>query len=418
MKGSLRRRLTAGFMAVALVAGMMPVVGVGTAGACEDQQQIKLPVVARGYDVLDDSRYLDGVITNDTTVSVAPEKVMVSFAENPRYVREEWVCSPPLAPGEWVSFHLDWPKSVPATWTPVVESLGSPTSQSALSLTVNSVSEATTDEAGIRTYTVSVTNPNAFPVADVDVVGIEKDAASSDFVDALDSCDVPGAIGPGETAEFTVRGSSPWPGVLAADLHVTAFEQPTVTLSADTLSPVYGSPVTFQLSLTHSDGTPVVGGRTLTLLASADGEDWHDIRCVDTNTGSATVKAWPGRPLHYKAAYWSGDGLACAESDAVFVKPKVAAGAPGVPATVRAKHAFKVRGRLNAGDKSTGKQVKIIAQRKKGSTWVKGTTVTVSADSAGNYSKNVKLSSAGTYRVRAYRAGVGYTPYRAVKVRR
>jgi hypothetical protein len=85
---------------------------------------------------------------------------------------------------------------------------------------------------------------------------------------------------------------------------------------------------------------------------------------------------------------------------------------------VRARKSFFVRGRMCAGATSGTKPVVLITERKKGSKWVKTASTTASTDSAGRYKKSVKLSSAGTYRIRAYRAGVGYTPYKSLKVRK
>lgn len=419
MKGSLIRRLTTGVVAVALVAAMVPLAGVGTAGACEDEQRFKLPVTIKAYDVPGDGRYIDGIATNDTSVSVVPEKVRISFVESPSTYTEAWICGNPLAPGQWMSFHVDWPRGISAAWTPVVECDAYQTTRSTLRLTVNSVTSATPECDEERAWTVSVTNPNDFPVADIDVVGVEKEGAT--FVDTLEGCE-PGSIGPHETAEITVKGYSEWANPVTTDVYVTALEQPTVTISADTLAPVYGSPVTFTLKMTHADGTPVTGGRHLKLLASAgpDAEgcdNWHIVRYEWTDNGTVVLKAWPGRPLYYKAAYWDGNDFSCAESDALKVVPRVAAAVPSVPAAVHVRKPFKVAGRLNAGDKSAGKPVKIIAERKRGSRWVKSVTVTTKANSTGNYAKNIKLSRTGTYRVRAYRAGVGYTKYRTVRAR-
>ena len=417
MNGSLSRRVVAAFTAVALVTGLLSLAGAGTAGACEDQQ-IKLPGTARGYLVPEDGRYLDGIVTNDTSQSVVPGRVKITWSDKNRHNIEEWVCSGPIAPGEWAAFHAEWPRCVPATWTPVVTGYASPTDEDdkPLSLTVTNISDPTTDDAGLRTYTVTVTNPNDFAVSGIDVNAIERDAATGDFVDTPDSCGAPDSIGAGASAQFDVRGSSPWDGVLAADIRVSALEQPTLTLSADTTAPAAGTPVTFQLDLTQADGAAATGGRTLKLFASRNGEDWNDYRCYDTDSGHVTAVVTPCKPTYFKAVYWGGDDLGWAQSDVIFVSPQPTPSAPSAPGVVHRHRAFRVHGRIGAGKANAGRQVTILAERKSGSKWVASANVKTTADSSGGYTKSVKLSSAGTYRIRAFRAGVGYSSYRSLRV--
>jgi hypothetical protein len=415
MRAVRMRRAFSTLVVMVLLVGTMSLTGMGTAGACEEQ--IQLPAIARGYDA-GDARYLDGIVTNDTSETVVPAYVKVSWAEGTKK-SDVWICSGPIKPGEWTAFHADWPCGVPSTWTPIVTGYASPSDadDKPLALTVDSIGAAVAGDAGERTFDVTVTNNNAVPVSNLNVVGIERDASSSEFVDALDSCGAPCELAVGESATFDVTGYSPWEAGTTPDLYVTALEQPTITLGASTTSPAYGSPVTFTLSLKFADGSPAIGGRTLKLFSSHDGERWCDYRPYDTDTGTAVALATPGKPTYYKAIYWGGDDLGFAESDVIFVKPQVAVTKPVVPASVRRRHAFRVSGRMCAGDKSGTKPVVISVERKRGSRWVKATTGTANADSAGRYKKSVKLSSAGTYRIRAYRVGVGYTRYSSLKVK-
>lgn len=421
MRASISRRVVAAFTAVVLVVGMVSLTGVGTAGACEELQ-IKLPGTAVSYNA-DGDRFVDGVVTNDTSQTLTPTRVRVSWAERPWRVVDEGICSGPLAPGEWTSFHLDRPCGIAATWTPVVQGYALPSDADArtLSLTVSNVSDPTTDDAGVRTYTVTVTNDNAVPVSSLDVDAVERTAdASGALVDALDSCGLPDSLAPGASADFTVSGAAPSDGTPVTDIHVSGLEQPALSLSADTTSPVLGSRVTFQLNLTHADGSAATGSRTLQLLASKNGEDWCDnSRCIETDTGGATATVRAERPMYYKAVYWGGDDLGCAESAVIYVEPQVdsnAPSAPDAPGVVRAHHKFKISGRCWSGVKNAGKTITIIAERKKGSKWSKVASVKTTANGSGTYSKSVQLGSAGTYRIRAYREGVGYTPYRSLKV--
>jgi hypothetical protein len=412
------RRAVTGFVVLTLAAGMMSLTGIGTVGACEEQ--VQLPAIARGYDAGGDGRYLDGMVTNDTTQTLVPACVKITWAESTTRKSEIWICSGPIKPGEWAAFHAEWPCGVPSTWTPEVAGYASPSDagDKLLSLTVDSLDAPVVGEDGARTYQVTVTNNNAVPVSSVDVVGVERDATSTAFVDALDSCGPPDTLATGESATFEVTGCSPWDAATTPDIRVTALEQPTITLAANTTTPTYGSPVTFTLSLKFADGSPAVGGRTLKLFSSADGKRWCDYRPYETNTGTAVALSTPMRPTYYKAVYWGGDDLGWAQSDVILITPHVAATKPSAPESVRARRAFWVRGRMCAGARSAGKPIVIIAERKRGSHWVKSATAIAKPDSAGRYKKSVKLSSKGTYRIRAYRAGVGYTRYSLLKVKK
>jgi hypothetical protein len=413
-----KRRVVSVLTAVALVVAVLSLTGIGSVGACE--QQLKVSGVARGYDVADDGRALDGIVVNDTSKTVDPGEVKIGWLESPNRIDEQWVCSGPLAPGEWAAFSGEWPEGVPTTWTPVVIGYASIVGDDAgpLPLTVSDVSEPATDECGFRSYTITITNPNAFAVSSIDVSGIERDAGSDEFVDVLDGCG-PDSLAAGESRQIDIRGKSSWDGALSTDIKATGLEQPSLTLSANTLTPDYGSLVTFKLDLKRADGSPATGCRTLKLFTSHDGEDWNDdYRCLETKTGSVQVAVMPDSPTYYKAVYWGGDDLGNAESDVLFVQPQAANDAPQAPNVVRARKPFKVHGCISAGPKSTGKPVTIITERKCGSRWIKTATVKTTADAAGRYVKSIKLTTTGTYRIRAYRTGVGYSAYKSLQVKK
>lgn len=428
MRGSWSRRIAAALVITVLIAGVVALLGIGSAGACEELQ-IQLPGTARGYDtsgggaftlacVSDDGLCLDGMVTNNTSVTVVPNYVKIGWVQSTGHVEEVWMCSGPIAPGQWASFHTDWPRGVPTTWTPLVTGYAWPSDADAkyFALTVTHVSEATTGDAGARTYAVTVTNPKDFAVSSLCVNAIERETSSTHFVDTLQGC-APDSIGAHESAQFEVTGRSPWNGALSTDIRVDAQEQPHMDLQASTTSPLYGSPVTFQLALTKADGSPATGDRTLKLFSSSNGEDW-DYDCYDTSTGNAVAVVIPTRPTYYKAVYWGGDDLGQAESAVIHVSPQVAAGPPITPDVVHAGRAFKVRGRMCAGVKSTGKPVSVITERKRGSRWSRVGLATAKADSAGRFAKSVKVSAAGTYRVRAHRRGVGYSKYTTFRATR
>jgi hypothetical protein len=101
----------------------------------------------------------------------------------------------------------------------------------------------------------------------------------------------------------------------------------------------------------------------------------------------------------------------------MLVTPRVANGSPVAPAHVHARRPFAVRGRIGAGAGSSSRRVTIHAEKKVGRRWVRKVKLATTADANGAYRKSLKLTSRGTWRVRAYRSGVGYSKFRTVKVR-
>lgn len=412
------RRLLAAVTAALFVASIAPLAAPAAAGACEENQ-IAIAAIARGYDS-PYGRFLDGVVTNDSSVTVTVDRVDIAWAEDADRVDQEWVGCALLAPGEWTTFHDCWPDEVPATWTPNPHGVAYPAGDDAvapLALQLDGVTGPVDDE-GIRVYTATVTNTATFTVSDVDLVGRELDATSSAFVDSLFSWDMPDSIAPGASVEIPVRGKSPWDGELSAEMRFTALEQPVITLTPSTLQPFYGSPVAMQIDLRHEDGSPVLGEQTVKIFRSIDGQEWRDYKCYETDSGSVSAFVTPERPTYYKAVFWGGDGLGCAESDVVRIEPKVAAIAPTVPSLVHAARPFPVRGRMCAGAKSDGKRVVVFAEKRVGGSWKRRSSFSASANAAGSYRVSVKLASGGTWRIRAFRSGAGYSPYRKLSVRR
>jgi hypothetical protein len=358
-------------------------------------------------------------MTNDASVSVVPDRVKIGWDQDAERIDEVWIGGRPLAPGDWTAFHSRWPEDVPTTWTPVFQGLADANGATdhSLALTLGPISEASPTDTFGRTYTANVTNGNSFAVSSLSVIGVERDADTDAFIDTLDAC-APDSIGPGETAEVTFTGMSEWDGTATPDVRVFALEHPTITLSADTLAPYYGSPITFQINLKHSDGTPATGDRTLKIYWSSDGDNWDSYEHYPSTTGSATGQLVPSAPTYYKAVYWGGDDLGWTESAVLFARPRVAITTPYAPPVVRSRKYFSVSGRLSAGLGSLGKPVTLRVDRKSGSRWVNKVKTTVKPDLAGRYKKAVRLSTTGTYRIRAYRPGVGYSPYKSFKVKK
>lgn len=419
VKASITPRTFKACLATALVAGAISFVWPAAVGICAGQQ-VQVSAVTRGYDALADSgRYVDGVVTNDTSVTVLVDRVSVGWAQSSQQHNDVPIGLTLLAPGQWAAFHADWPSGTPVTWTPAITSHAVQSDAAGpLELTVDGVSDALTDDDGIRYYDVSITNDTSFPVEGIQISGIERDTGSGQFVDAMDGGDAPDTLDPGESADFEVSGLAPWESDLQPYVRVTALEQPMLALDASgTTARSAGAPVTLHAELTHDDGSTVDGTRLVTLLASADGTHWCDRGTCRLNDGEADIVVYPGRSLRYEVEF-AGDGeLGSAESEIVSVAPRKVT-SPSAPKRVRARRAFKVHGCMGSGAQSGANSVTVVVERHAGRKWVKARTAKVSTGSSGSYSTSLKLSSAGSYRIRAYRAGVGYTPYRSISVKK
>jgi len=416
--GYSRTRFGLALTALVLSAVVLALAAPAFALACEGDA-ITLPVIARGYYYSNGGTYLhflDGVVTNDSSVTVKVGKVEIGWLESPGTTSTVWV-GDTLAPGEWTTFHTDWPGEANAAWTVgTTAGLAYKCGPSkAIALTLDGVGPVNT-EGGMRWYDAAITNASAVTVSGIDVIGREMNGGS--FVDSLFSWDLPDSLAPGERAYVKVRGKATGATVTGVEMRFTAREKPTITLTPSTLAPVYGTPITFRIDLKRGDGTPATGGRTLKIYHSFDGDKWEsDYFHEETESGFVVTQITPDRPTYYRAVYWGGEDLGEAKSEWMLATPIVANGAPAVPAKVRVKRSFSVSGRIGAGAMSAGKPVTVFAEKKIGRRWVRKVKVTTIADASGAYKKALKLSSRGTWRVRAYRPGVGYSKYRTVKVR-
>lgn len=404
---------------LALLAALAPGVALATGSG-----DITLPVTARGYHYNSgsgtDLHFLDGVITNDSSVTVCVDKVLIGWNESVTATSSLWAGGDTLAPGEWTTFHQEWPDGIDGTWT-----IGSSTAVAhpsdashAIGVSVGAIGPVNV-EGGMRWYSARITNTSALTVSSIKVVGREVDGGST-FIDSLFSWDLPDSLAPGQQADIIVRGkdTSASPSATPQIARITALEKPTITLTYDTLRPVYGSPITFRINLARSDGSPATGYRTLKIYHSFDGDHWEgDYFHQDTTTGSVTTSITPDRPTYYRAVYWGGDDLGQVMSEWVLATPQLANGAPTAPKSIRLSRAFLVAGRLTRGPGNSATKVTIFAEKKVGRRWIRKLKTTTSVDAGGAYKKSLKLKSRGTWRIRAYRPGVGYSKYRTVRVR-
>ncbi len=418
---SYARRLAGAFSIMVVSAMAVMLAMPAFALACEEAT-VTIPAEARGYlynpDPRTNLRFVDGMITNDSSVTVKVDKVRVSWAEDADKTSDIWVGCQFLAPNQWTTFHESWPCGIETTWTvdsATAYAYKQTGTTGAINLKLRGVSSPYLED-GMRVYNVSVTNTSSVTVSGVDLVGREMDGGT--FVDTLFSWDLPDEIAPGEDAYLTVRGKAPWPGTPTAEMRFTAVEKSTITLSPDTLAPLYGTPVTFRIELRRADGSLATGGRTLKIYHSYDGEEWEDGYFHESTDGGFVVtQITPDRPTYYRAVYWGGDDLSQAQSEWMLVTPQLANGAPVAPAHVHARRTFSLAGRIGAGARCPSTRVTVYAEKKSGRRWIRRLKLTTTADATGAYKKSLRLTSRGTWRVRAYRTGVGYSKYRTVKVR-
>jgi hypothetical protein len=59
----------------------------------------------------------------------------------------------------------------------------------------------------------------------------------------------------------------------------------------------------------------------------------------------------------------------------------------------------------------------VQCQRKIGRRWMVKSAVRAYPDAAGQYSKKIALRQRGSWRIRGYRAGTGYSAFRYVRVK-
>jgi len=391
--------------------------------ACEPAIELSVEATA-AYDSAY-GRYLDGIISNESTVNVSGPVVEVTWLEDAERVDKVWPRADGMLPGQWTAFHLCWPEDVPAEWTPIVSAAGYQTDRTALRLRVDAISEAggvstaTYEEPSdpdLRSYVATVTNDAAFPVSSLELVGAEWDGET--FVDATFASCEPDVLAPGQSAQIEFFGKAPSNGSPVPDIFVEARERPTITLAADNLTPYYGTPITFTLKLTDGAGDPILGWRTLKLFYSVDKKCWNYVP-KQTETGTAVIKFSPQKPLYFKALFWGDDQYGMTESAIVRAEPRVANAPPEAPAVVQEDAKFKVAGRMSAGAKSGSAlvYVKLYRYSRTKGAWVYKGCVKATPDATGRYARSLSLPTSGSWKLRGYRSGVGYSKYEYVKVK-
>jgi hypothetical protein len=428
--GNRRFRVAVAVLATCLVVALSglasPAYGGSRKVACATDTTLSVEATA-AYDY-GDARYLDGIISNDSTANVNCPVVEVRWLEDPeRDPEQAWPRADGMAPGDWTAFHLSWPESVPSTWTAVVTARGYQTDRTALRLRVDAVSKLGGDASAmsglatdlgseLRSYVATVTNTAAFPVSSIELIGAERYGAT--FLDAVWSWDEPAVLQPGQSAQIEFHAKAPTAGTPVPDVFVEARKRPVITLHADTLTPYYGTPITFTLKLTDPAGALITGGRTLKLFYSADKDNWEYVP-KETETGVAAVRFAPDKPMYFKALYWGDGEWGMTESAVVRAVPRIVAAAPAAPSIVDSDKRFKVHGRMSAGAKSAGRPVYLRLHQYSPSRgrWVYKGSLKATPDSAGRFTRSVVLPTGGRWKMRAYRKGVGNSKFEYLTAR-
>lgn len=413
-----RRRLVV--LGLALIVALGTGVAVASAApisvACETADTT---LTVSAFSVYDSpyGRFIDGIISNETTVAVKDIRVDASFAESTSITGRDWVDGT-LSPGEWASFHMDWPCSAVETWVPELAAGGRAVADDwDVPLKVDGIKLVSVNfETGMRSYVATITNDGAFAVSGIRLDGVER--VDGEFLDTLLWWCTPEKLAPGESGKVELHSKAATTGTPVPELMAFGKERPTITLGYDTLEPYYGSNITFTLSLRDKTGQLITGWRTLKLYASCDRQDWW-YKPLETETGYAIVRVAPPKPLYYRATFWGDERYGPTHSDVKYAQPKDVA-TIAAPGSVDAGQRFAAKGRMNGGTASAGKPVKVIAYRYSSSyrKWVTVASYSTSADYMGRFSRTLAFGTAGKWRVRGYRAGVGYTPYDYVSVTR
>ncbi|HEX9092503.1 MAG TPA: hypothetical protein VF902_00840 [Coriobacteriia bacterium] len=362
---------------------------------------------------------IDGIILNDSGRPIDCVRVKATWPSGK--TAEGWPTGE-LAPGEWTAFHIEWPDGLPTSaGLPAVTANGAPGDFQHYELTYTPPVLVSGPGASYRSYVTTVTNPveNGVPVSSIEIGGFEQHSGGQ-LADAVFSW-FPSEQGlaPGESVEvqFHAKNMGVSPSVAVTSLRVTAKEQPVVSLAYDTLTPSYGQPITFRIDLARSDGTLITGPHTVKIYYSTDGGENWDYRYFQTDTGTRVVPFLIDRPTKFKAWFWSDGEFGTAGGEIVEAKPQVAVLPPSAPSAVRVSRPFKVRGVLNGGAASSGKPVSVQCYRKVGSRWALKTSVRAYPSATGVYARSLSLRQRGYWRIRAFRSGAGYTPYRYLRVK-
>ncbi|HET6351615.1 MAG TPA: hypothetical protein VFG89_05750 [Coriobacteriia bacterium] len=166
----------------------------------------------------------------------------------------------------------------------------------------------------------------------------------------------------------------------------------------------YNTPTSVKITVTKPDGSSVGTGTAIGLQVSSDGVAWSNEGTVTTSAGEASITVPPLAAKRYiRFTYDGTDELPATVSKVMSLTPRVALGAPVAPKTMRYYKSYSVYGSLRP--QHSGGTVRIYKYKKVSGNWKRYGYVNARVYKYGDYSRyraNVKLTSKGSWRLRAY----------------
>lgn len=451
------RRLARAFVSVLIISAFIPI---GSASAVSSTAGMGhdgvVSVVSQTvYTDAEGKRWIDGVVVNDSElvlqgvrfpVTVTPPVTPLTYEEpmDGPWTFELEADGYLMKPGERTSFHALVPYEVPmgsevvvgtgGGWatdeqpfdlevlsvTPVVEEPEAPVEPDvpveepgpAVERVGSLTYEEPQPEWAARAYTVVVKNNSAVPVGDIAVFGTETqgaDAETAVLLDSLTACVDDEPLSPGATATVEVRGlarsDEDTTTSIFTEVFAEALEQTFISVKFSSVAPTYGESVSFTMRLTHADGTPVLGSRTLKLYwDDGEGEGYQKF---STSTGVVTGVVRPLEKVFYTPVFWGDHRYATAIGEQVVVQPRTVVTTPRIePTAVDAGSAFSAGGFIKPDHAAGSREIKVLCYRYENGEWVKRKIVTATvsayAGPTAKYGARVSLPYRGKWRLRAY----------------
>jgi hypothetical protein len=162
----------------------------------------------------------------------------------------------------------------------------------------------------------------------------------------------------------------------------------------------------FKVAGTLKAGSAALSGRQVVLQSAAPGKAFKDTKSKATTNskGAFSFSVKPKAKTRYRVRFaGAANAFKAATSSAVTATPKVSVSTPKAPTSARRNKSFTVTGTIKpAHTKGSSKVVRIYKYKKVGKKWVSKGYVKAKLSSTTKYKVKVKLTSKGTWRLRAY----------------
>lgn len=180
----------------------------------------------------------------------------------------------------------------------------------------------------------------------------------------------------------------------------------TISLAAATTAPAYAGTVQLTALLGGADGS--MPANEAVVFERWNGADWEAIGTVSTDASGTAVQLSGAlyAVQRYRARFAGSPTLAASMSSEVEVKPKAYLSTPNAPKTAKRSKSFTVKGYLKPRHAAKTYRVRIYGWKKNAfGSWVKYDYVSAKITNYKTYSKysvKLKLTSKGSWRLRAY----------------